>query len=353
MKAMLLKRICNLSECKEPLVLEEILIPSPKEKEILVKVSACGVCRTDLDIIEGRTPPSKLPLILGHQIIGKVVEKGKKVTKFDIGDRVGIAWINSSCGKCKFCLSQQENLCDQFKATGRDVDGGYAEYTVISEDFAYKIPENYSDEESAPLLCAGAVGYRSLKLANIKDGENIGLSGFGASGHLVLKMIQALYPNSKIFVFSRNEKERNFAKELSAFWVGDFGEETPEKLKAIIDTTPVWKPIVLVLKNLEKGGRLVINAIRKEDKDKEYLLNINYEQDLWMEKEIKSTANVTRKDVEEFLKIAERVNLKPEVQIYPLEEANKALLELKEGKIRGAKVLRIKKMDYYRKTFHI
>ncbi|PNV78726.1 MAG: alcohol dehydrogenase [Dictyoglomus turgidum] len=342
MKAMLLKEIKNLSIDRNPLTLEEIEVPTPKEKEILIEVYACGVCRTDLDIIEGRTLPSKFPIILGHQIVGRVVEKGKNANKFSIGERVGIAWINSSCGKCKYCLSGQENLCDEFKATGRDVDGGYAEYTVVSEDFAYKIPENYSDEESAPLLCAGAVGYRSLKLTNIKDGDNIGLSGFGASGHLVLKMIKFLYPNSKIFVFARSKEERNFAKELSAYWTGDFDEDPPEKLKAIIDTTPAWKPIISVLKNLEKGGRLVINAIRKEEGDKEFLLNLKYERDLWMEKEIKSVANVTRKDVEEFLKIAEKLNFKPEIQIYPLEEANKALLELKEGKIRGAKVLKIR-----------
>ncbi|MGC8930475.1 MAG: zinc-dependent alcohol dehydrogenase family protein [Dictyoglomus sp.] len=342
MKAMLLKEIKNLSIDRNPLTLEEIEVPTPKEKEILIEVYACGVCRTDLDIIEGRTLPSKFPIILGHQIVGRVVEKGKNANKFSIGERVGIAWINSSCGKCKYCLSGQENLCDEFKATGRDVDGGYAEYTVVLEDFAYKIPENYSDEESAPLLCAGAVGYRSLKLTNIKDGDNIGLSGFGASGHLVLKMIKFLYPNSKIFVFARSKEERNFAKELSAYWTGDFDEDPPEKLKAIIDTTPAWKPIISVLKNLEKGGRLVINAIRKEEGDKEFLLNLKYERDLWMEKEIKSVANVTRKDVEEFLKIAEKLNFKPEIQIYPLEEANKALLELKEGKIRGAKVLKIR-----------
>ncbi|MGC9097709.1 MAG: zinc-dependent alcohol dehydrogenase family protein [Dictyoglomus sp.] len=342
MKAMLLKEIKNLSIDRNPLTLEEIEVPTPKEKEVLIEVYACGVCRTDLDIIEGRILPSKFPIILGHQIVGRVVEKGKNANKFSIGERVGIAWINSSCGKCKYCLSGQENLCDEFKATGRDVDGGYAEYTVVSEDFAYKIPENYSDEESAPLLCAGAVGYRSLKLTNIKDGDNIGLSGFGASGHLVLKMIKFLYPNSKIFVFARSKEERNFAKELSAYWTGDFDEDPPEKLKAIIDTTPAWKPIISVLKNLEKGGRLVINAIRKEEGDKEFLLNLKYERDLWMEKEIKSVANVTRKDVEEFLKIAEKLNFKPEIQIYPLEEANKALLELKEGKIRGAKVLKIR-----------
>ncbi|HOJ93283.1 MAG TPA: zinc-dependent alcohol dehydrogenase family protein [Dictyoglomaceae bacterium] len=341
MRAMLLKKICNLNECKEPLEFEEVPIPTPQEKEILVKVYTCGVCRTDLDIIEGRTLPSFLPIILGHQIVGRVVDKGLNTNKFHIGDRVGIAWINSSCGKCKFCLSNQENLCDEFKATGRDANGGYAEYTVVSEDFAYKIPDTYSDEEAAPLLCAGAVGYRALKLCDMKDGDSIGLSGFGASGHLVLKMIQVKYPNSKIFVFARSEKERNFAKELGAYYTCDFEEETPEKLNCIIDTTPVWKPIVSVLKNLEKGGRLVINAIRKEDTDKNYLLNLNYERDLWMEKEIKTVANVTKEDVEEFLELAGKTHLNPEVQVYKLEEANKAILELKEGNIKGGKVLKI------------
>lgn len=341
MKAMLLKQIYDLSVYKEPLELEEVDVPLPKENEILVKVSVCGVCRTDLDIIEGRTPPSKFPIILGHQIVGRIVEKGKKVKEFNIGERVGIAWINSSCGNCKFCISGQENLCDNFKATGRDVNGGYAEYTVVSEDYAYRIPESYSDIESAPLLCAGAVGYRALKLTQLKDGENIGLSGFGASGHLLLKVIQFMYPNSKIFVFARSERERNLANELGAYWVGDFEENPLEKLKSIIDTTPVWKPIVALLKNLEKGGKLIINAIRKEDKDKEILLNLKYERDLWLEKEIKSVANVTRKDVEEFLNIAEKIYLKPVIEVYKLEEANKALNDLKEGKIKGAKVLKI------------
>lgn len=341
MRAMLLKKIKDLSLWEDPLVLEEVDIPHLEEKEILIKISVCGVCRTDLDIIEGRTSPSKLPLILGHQIVGRVIEKGEKANKFQIGDRVGIAWINSSCGKCKFCLSGFENLCEDFKATGRDVDGGYAEYTKVKEDYAYKIPDNYHDEEAAPLLCAGSVGYRAIKLANIKDGDNIGLSGFGASGHLVLKTIKFLYPKSKIFVFSRNEKERDLAKELGANWTGDFEDSSPEKLNCIIDTTPAWRPIALLLKNLEKGGRLIINAIRKEDKDKNFLLNLSYERDLWLEKEIKSVANVTRKDVEEFLEIAGKISLKPVIEIYSLEEANKALKDLKEGKIKGAKVLKI------------
>lgn len=341
MKAMLLKEVKKSSIWEDPLVLEEIPLPIPKEREILVKVSTCAVCRTDLDIIEGRLPPTKLPLILGHQIIGRVVERGKGANKFQIGDRVGIAWINYACGICKFCRSGFENLCDNFKATGKDVDGGYSEYITILEAFAYKIPDHYSDEEASPFLCAGSIGYRSIKFANIKNGDNVGLSGFGASGHLVLKMVRYLYPDSKIFVFARREKERELAKELGAYWAGDFEDLPPEKLKVIIDTTPVWKTLLSVLKNLEKGGRLVINAIRKEEHDKVFLTNLNYERDLWLEKEIKSVANVTRKDVEEFLSITEKVTLKPVIEIYKLEEANKALRDLKEGKIRGAKVLKI------------
>ncbi len=344
MKAMVLKRIYNVSICKEPLEFEDFPDPilNRAGDEILVGVSACGICRTDLDIIEGRTPPSRFPIILGHQIIGRVVDTGTRVKKFKVGDRVGIAWINHSCGNCEYCHSNQENLCDDFKATGRDVNGGYAEYTSVSENFAYRIPEVYSDEEAAPLLCAGAVGYRSLKLCNMKDGNPIGLCGFGASGHLVLKMIQYIYPNSRVFVFTRSERERTFARELGCYWAGDIREDPKEKLSCIIDTTPVWKPVVEMLKNLKKGGRLVINAIRKEDIDKDYLLNLKYERDLWMEKEIKTVANVTREDVEEFLELAGKVYFHPEIQTFPLEEANRALLELKEGKIRGAKVLKIK-----------
>jgi propanol-preferring alcohol dehydrogenase len=341
MKAMVLKKLCNLKENKSPLELVDMPVPVEAEDEILVKVSACGVCHTELDEIEGRTPPLKFPVILGHQIIGRVENRGSKANKFMIGDRVGIAWIHSACGKCTFCHEGRENLCDEFKATGRDAEGGYAEYTTVSENFAYKIPEIFSDAEAAPLLCAGAIGYRSLKLAMIEDGKNIGLTGFGASAHLVIKMIRHLYPHSRVFVFSRTEKEREFAKELGAFWAGSIEDESPEKLHCVIDTTPVWKPIVDVLKNLEKGGRLVINAIRKEEVDKDSLLTIDYPRDIWMEKEIKSVANITKKDVEEFLQLAAEIPIRPDFQEFMLEDANKALIELKERKIRGAKVLKI------------
>jgi len=347
MKAMVLNKLCNLEENKTPLELLHLPDPVPAEKEILVKVSACGVCHTELDEIEGRTPPPRFPVVLGHQVVGRVEETGsskdtsRHVPAFKIGDRVGIAWIYSACGKCKFCLEGNENLCHDFKATGRDAYGGYAQYMTVSEDFAYRIPDIFSDSEAAPLLCAGAIGYRSLKLTGLRDGRNLGLTGFGASAHIVLKMTRHQYPNSKIFVFARSEKERAFAKELGAVWTGDIEEESPEKLDCIIDTTPVWKPVVESLRNLKRGGRLVINAIRKEEVDKECLTRLDYPTHLWLEKEIKSVANVSRNDVSEFLKLAAEIPIKPEVQEFRLEEANVALVELKERKIRGAKVLRI------------
>ena len=341
MKAMVLHGVSDFDRNSQPLELIDMPLPVPGEKEILVKVTRCGVCHTELDEIEGRTPPSHFPIVLGHQIIGRVQSMGSKAEKFSQGERVGIAWIYSACGKCKFCLEGNENLCAEFMATGRDANGGYAEYTVVSEDFAYRIPDIFSDSEAAPLLCAGAIGYRSLRLTGLQNGENIGLTGFGASGHLVLKILRYKYPNSRVFVFSRTAEEKEFAQELGAFWTGDTEDESPQKLTAIIDTTPAWKPVVKALRNLEKGGRLVINAIRKEERDKESLLDVDYPRDLWMEKEIKSAANITRKDVEEFLALAAEIPIRPEIQEYGLDEANRALLELKERKIRGAKVLRI------------
>lgn len=341
MKAMVLPQITDLAHNDRPLNLVDLPTPKPQDQEILVKVSVCGVCHTELDEIEGRTPPERFPIILGHQIVGRVEQLGRDVSKFRVGDRVGIGWIHWACGVCDFCREGNENLCHQFQATGRDAPGGYAEYTTVSEEFAYPIPNVLADGEAAPLLCAGAIGYRSLKLTGIQDGDTLGLLGFGASAHLVLKMVRYRYPQSRVFVFSRNPAEREFAEELGAVWTGGFGEETPEKLKRAIDTTPVWKPIVEGLKNLEKGGRLVINAIRKEAVDQEALSGLDYARDLWLEKEIKSVANVTRKDIAEFLPLAAEIPIKPEFQEYGLEEANKALLELKQGKIRGAKVLRI------------
>jgi propanol-preferring alcohol dehydrogenase len=341
MKAMILNEITLLPENPTPLEFVNLPKPVPGEKEILIKVSTCGVCHTELDEIEGRTPPPHLPIVPGHQIVGHIEAAGAKAIRYQIGDRVGIAWIFSSCGKCEFCISGRENLCPDFKATGRDKNGGYAEYISVPEGFVYQIPTIFSDSEAAPLLCAGAIGYRSLRLTGLQNGQNLGLTGFGGSGHLVLKMVKHSYPNVKTYVFSRTEQERDFALELGAVWAGDINDTPPQKLDCIIDTTPVWKPVVESLRNLEKGGRLVINAIRKEAVDKDYLLHIDYATHLWMEKEIKSVANITRKDVSEFLHLAAKIPIKPEIQEFSLKEANLALIELKTRKIRGAKVLKI------------
>ena len=335
MKAMLLQEIVSLAQNQTPLSFADISEPKISEGDILLRVTRCGVCHTELDEIEGRTPPPQLPVVLGHQVVG-IIEKGNNK-----GQRVGVAWIASACGHCQYCLSGQENLCPEFKATGRDMNGGYAEYMNVRADFVYPIPDSISDAEAAPLLCAGAVGYRALKLCNLQDSKSLGLMGFGGSNHLVLKTAKHKFPNSQIFVFSRNPAEREFALSLGAAWAGAIDQSPAEGLDAIIDTTPVWGPISEALKYLNPGGRLVINAIRKEESDKEVLLKLDYPSQLWMEKEIKSVANVTRADVREFLQLAAEANIKPEYQEYELKDANQALLEMKQGRIRGAKVLRI------------
>jgi propanol-preferring alcohol dehydrogenase len=335
MKAMLLRGLAPLAQNPTPLSLETIPDPEPAADEILLRVTRCGVCHTELDEIEGRTPPPRLPVVLGHQVVGNI-EEGKNK-----GQRVGVAWIASACGTCHHCLAGNENLCADFKATGRDVNGGYAEYMKVRAEFVHPIPEAFTDSEAAPLLCAGAIGYRSLRLSNIQDGQNLGLMGFGGSNHLVLKMAKHKFPNAKIFVFSRNPSESEFALSLGAAWAGAIGENPLEGLDAVIDTTPVWGPVNEALKVLSPGGRLVINAIRKEESDKEVLSRLDYPSQLWMEKEIKSVANVTRADVREFLALAAEAGIKPEFQEYELKDANQALLELKQGKIRGAKVLRV------------
>jgi len=341
MNAMVLHQLCRLTDNPAPLKWMDLPEPVPGTGEILVKVSACGVCHTELDEIEGRTPPPHLPIVPGHQVVGRVADRGPSAATFNPGDRVGIAWIFAACGTCCFCRSGNENLCPDFKATGRDANGGYAQYMTVAEDFAHPIPPAFSDAEAAPLLCAGAVGYRSLRLTGIRDGQTIGLTGFGASGHLVLKMVRHRYPTAQVFVFARSAKERVFAEDLGAVWAGDIGDACPTRLDCIIDTTPAWKPVVEALKNLAPGGRLIINAIGKEDGDKDDLLRLDYPAHLWMEKEIKSVANVSRRDVREFLSLAADMGIKPEVQEFALEETNQALVELKTRKIRGAKVLRI------------
>ena len=342
MKAMLLERVTSLAEEPSPLRQAEVPLPEPSDGEIRIKVNVCGICHTEIDEIEGRTPPPRFPVIPGHQVVGTVDKLATGVDRFRLGDRLGVAWIWKACGKCQYCQSGRENLCAAFMATGRDVNGGYAEFMTVPAAYAFIIPTSLTDSSAAPLLCAGAIGYRSLRLTGMVDGGNLGLTGFGASAHLVLKMMPVLYPYSHTFVFARKPEERKFALELGASWAGDTSEVTPEKMDAIIDTTPVWKPVLEALKQLKAGGRLVINAIRKENVDISQWLELNYAEHLWQEKEMKSVANVTRQDVAEFLELAGRIPLIPEVQEYPLEQANIALQEIRQQKIRGAKVLRIR-----------
>ena len=333
MRAMILARIVSLDDVDEPLVRVELPVPEPAPGEVLLKVAACGVCHTELDEIEGRTPPPRLPVVLGHEVVGRVARLGDGATQWRAGDRLGVGWIHTSSG------GPDENLSPQFRATGRDVNGGYAEYITAPQDYAYAIPDVFSDVEAAPLLCAGAIGDRALRLTEIRDGDRLGLTGFGGSAHLVLQLARDRFPKTDVYVFARDAAAREFAQSLGAVWAGDTTDRAPEPLHAIIDTTPVWKPVVEALANLAPGGRLVINAIRKEDIDKDYLQQLSYRDHLWLEREIKSVANITAADIREFLKIAAEIPIRPEVEIYPFAEANRALLELKRGPVRGAKVL--------------
>jgi propanol-preferring alcohol dehydrogenase len=341
MHTMRIHRLGPIEASSPPLQHDVIKTPRPQESEILIRVHACGVCHTELDEIEGRTAPAVLPMIPGHQVVGTAIAEGPDCHLGLQGKRVGVAWIHSACGTCKWCTSGRENLCPDFIACGRDAPGGYAEFMVVREEFVHEIPAGIGDCEATPLLCAGAVGYRALSLCELSNGQALGLTGFGASGHLVLKMSKFLYPDTKIYVFARSGKEREFAAKLGAFWTGDTRDRPPELLDSIIDTTPAWLPVLSAMENLAPGGRLVINAIRKEAGDQELLLQLDYERHLWQEKSIRSVANVTRKDVRECLRLAAQIPLQPHVTEYSLEEANAALIELKQGHIMGAKVLRL------------
>lgn len=332
MKAQVLNKIAPVEE--KPLQRVDVPVPQPKDGEILVKVAVCGVCHTELDEIEGRLL-TKLPVIPGHQIVGTVTASGKGSRRFKTGDRVGIAWIHSACGKCHFCLEGKENLCADFIGTGCQADGGYAEYTVINEKFAYPIPQIFTDAQSAPLLCAGAIGYRDLRLSGIKKGQTLGLFGFGASAHIVIQL--AKYQDCKVFVFTRGTEHRRFAQSLGADWTGTSEDVPPQKVDCAIDFTPAGETIPLALNALEKGGRLVIAVIRKNT----IIPPMDYSRFLWDEKEIKSVANITRKDAEEFLPLAAKIPIISEVQEFDLSQANEALLLLKQGNIRAAAVLRI------------
>jgi len=332
MKAMMLREIAPIEN--SPLKMEEVPVPVPAPHEILVKVSVCGLCHTELDEIEGRLRP-KLPVILGHQIVGEVAGLGSEVKRFSPGDRVGVAWIYSACGKCVFCVRGDENLCQDFKGTGCDAHGGYAQYTVIGEKYAYSIPETFSDSQAAPLLCAGAIGYRDLMLSGIKKGQTLGLFGFGASAHIVIQV--ARHWGCEVLVFTRGEEHQKLAMQLGASWVGRPEDRPPQKINCAIDFTPVGETVPRALELLEKGGRLVVAVIRKRNP----IPPLDYSQHLWDEKEIKSVANLTRKDAEGFLSLAANIPIIPEVREFELGEANQALLLLKQGRIQGSGVLRI------------
>lgn len=334
MKAMGFKKTALVEE--SPLEELELPEPIPKEREILVKISACGICLTDRHQIEGELIQKYSPTIPGHQIVGRVIKKGEGVTKFKEGDRVGIIWIYSSCGECHFCLRGDENLCYRAKWTGWDVPGGYSQYLVVSEEFAYSVPERFSDSQAAPLLCAGVIGYRSLRFSGIQPGQNLGLYGFGASAHLVLQV--AKYWDCKVYAFDRKKEAQKLAENLGADWTGFIQDQPPIKLDAAITFAPVEDVVLWALQAVERGGKVITNAIHmQERKEKEF----NYQTQYWYEKERKSVANVTRRDAQEFLPLAAEIPILPQFQEFSLKEANQALILHKQGKIRGAGVLKI------------
>ncbi len=331
MKAVVLRRNAPVED--KPLGLIELPEPRPGPGEVLVRVAVCGVCHTELDEIEGRLA-ANLPVVPGHQVVGRVVAQGNGAARFAPGERVGIAWLHSTCGECRFCRGGSENLCPDFRATGCDANGGYAEYITVPEFSAYPIPERFSDSQAAPLLCAGAIGFRSFRLSNIEPGGKLGLFGFGASAHIVLQI--ARHTGCRVFVFTRGAAHRRLALDLGAEWAGTPDDKPPVKIDAAIDFTPVGATVPAALEVLEKGGRLAIAVIRKRDS----IPPLEYSQ-VWYEREIKSVANITRRDAQDFLALAAQIPILPEVAEFPLAAANEVLIKLKHGEIRGAAVLRL------------
>lgn len=332
MKAMVLKKIAPIET--SPLELQEMEKPSLGYKEVLIRVEACGLCHTDLHTIEGDLPEVKLPIIPGHQVVGQVVEAGSHSSRFKVGDRVGVAWLYTTCGRCSFCLSGQENLCLQARFTGYHVNGGYAEYIVASEDFVYPLSKEIEAVNLAPLMCAGIIGYRALRLSQIKPGETLALFGFGASAHLTIQV--ALYWGCKVFVFSRSQAHRQLALDMGASWAGTAAEDPPELSRAAIIFAPAGELVPRALEIVDRGGIVALAGIHMTP-----IPPLNYEKHLYHEKILRSVANSTRQNGQEFLELATKIPVKTTVQIFPLEEANKALLQLKRGLINGAAVLKI------------
>jgi len=335
---MQLRETTEIGPASEPLAATDVPVPAPAVGQVLLRVEVCAVCHTELDQIEGRVA-TPLPRIPGHQAAGVVERAGAEVDPWLAGRRVGVGWIASACGRCRWCERGEENLCPDFGATGRDIDGGYAEFMVVDAAFVHPLPDELPAERAAPMLCAGAIGLRSLRLTGLADGQRLGLTGFGASNRLVLKLARTLLPRSDVLVWARNPDQRREALEQGAAWAGDTHDQPPEAPDAIVDTTPVWTPVLAALERLAPGGRLVINAIAKESVDRDRLAGLDYTSQLWREKEIKSVANVTRRDIRDFLDIAAANGLAPEIRRLPLARANEALRQLRRGDVRGAFVL--------------
>lgn len=320
-----------------PLVLEDLPTPSAGEGQVLIKVTACAVCRTDLHVVDGELTKPKLPLIPGHEIVGHVVAVGEGVDPALVGSRVGVPWLGSTCGRCRYCLSGRENLCDEARFTGYDLDGGYAEYTVADHRFCFPLPEGYPDAQAAPLLCAGLIGYRSLVMAStqpeLRPGDRLGIYGFGAAAHIVAQV--ARHRGYRLFAVTRpgDTQAQVFARSLGAEWAGGADEMPPEPLEAAIIFAPAGELVPAALRALAKGGVVVCGGIHMSD-----IPGFPYDV-LWGERVIRSVANLTRRDGTEFLALAPEVPVRTEVVLYPLEEANQALDDLRAGRLQGAAVL--------------
>ncbi|MGB3477628.1 MAG: zinc-dependent alcohol dehydrogenase family protein [bacterium] len=329
MKAIILEKRQPLE--KHPLKMLEVPMPEPGQDEIRIKINICGACRTDLHIIEGELPAHKLPLILGHQIVGTVDKIGNNVTQWNSGERVGVPWLYKTCGKCKFCKSGRENLCDNAMFTGYDADGGFAEFTVISEDFAYKLPDNYSDLKAAPLLCGGVIGYQAFQATGLKNRGKLGLFGFGSSAHVIIQV--AIHLGLEVYVVSRTQKELDLAKSLGAKWVGRIDDDMGVLLDAGIVFAPSGELLVRSLEKIEKGGRIVSAGIYTTP-----LPGFDYSL-IWPEKCLTSIANTSRDNVRSFLEVAGEFKIKTQINKYPLADINQALLNIKNSKVSGSTIL--------------
>ncbi len=316
-----------------PLRLEEIPKPTPGAGQVLIRIRTCGVCHTDLHIVEGDLPLHKRPVVVGHQVVGIVEAIGESVSQFQVGDRVGVPWVYKMCGECTFCRRGQENLCLNPLFTGWDVDGGFAEYMVSAADFTFHIPENVDDTHAAPLLCAGIVGYRTLKLSELKPGQRLGIYGFGASAHIVIQI--ARYWGAEVYVFTRSEEHKRHAWELGATWVGEAQDTPPHKIDSAVIYAPAGWIVKEALRVLERGGTISIGGIYMTP-----IPELPYDLLYW-EHTVRSTANATREDARELLQLAGEIPIHTDVEVFPLEKANEALRRLKHSQLKGSAVLRI------------